>query len=397
MAASIKNEDLIKLISKQSDLTKKEAEQGFNDLIEFVGTVKKGSPKTVEDFGTFRLKKGRLAFESDETFAIEINYKYAGMQPIQISKGKESLNSDSLETEELEEPIKKGKVTSIKKTDKTDSELLKEDIEVTENSEVTETKSEDKPSVEAPEFVSEKEENTKEVRPEIKETESNATEVQNEQDVSKDSSKPDAAETDTKKEPQNIDFKKESERQSKLVLGLVAAIIIVVLSIFGINHIVQQSDDEKPLSDEVIVDKEVVAPPVSIDKAIPKTNDEANQKQQEQVVADVVEELTNAPSIKEVKKEPISYGIKGSFNGEINSFYTLVIYTLSFEARAELEVEDFSKKGFRSSVNTINGKSKTLYQVIVGQFETIDDAKNAIPELPTPYNQPGKQFVKRIK
>jgi nucleoid DNA-binding protein len=121
---NITKEQFLEKLIEHSQLPREVVEQELNDFINEASGVVKGNPISIEDMGIFRLKKGRLSFETDPKLALEINYKYAGMLPIEVKKGTSSSfeddssdeNSENLvKQEEDNEKIQIGKVREPKK------------------------------------------------------------------------------------------------------------------------------------------------------------------------------------------------------------------------------------------------------------------------------------------
>ncbi|MEX2641106.1 MAG: hypothetical protein WD266_10490, partial [Balneolales bacterium] len=76
-------------------------------IVDFVESLKaslkeKGSTTTIDGLGTFGLDKGILTFEADEILALEINYKYAGMEAIEIMPAYDKKHQDDQEGKKKE-------------------------------------------------------------------------------------------------------------------------------------------------------------------------------------------------------------------------------------------------------------------------------------------------------
>ena len=104
----------------------------------------------------------------------------------------------------------------------------------------------------------------------------------------------------------------------------------------------------------------------------------------EEIVQDIVNQLQeNSNPV--VAKEPKVY-------------YTAVIYTLSFQSRAQQEVASLKKKGFSAFVKAFkNRNNEDRFYVCIGKLESYKDAKEfAETKLPEPYNSPKNFAVKRL-
>lgn len=84
---NIDREQLIDLLVERTPRGREEVERQFNEMIaEITDLTAEGKPYTIDGFGTFSLQDGLLTFEAAEELQTEINYKYVGMNPVEIVK-----------------------------------------------------------------------------------------------------------------------------------------------------------------------------------------------------------------------------------------------------------------------------------------------------------------------
>lgn len=133
----VKNMELIEDLAQKLKKDKKWIEKELAILVdEIKAKTSSGKTVTIDKFGTFSDKSERLSFDIDETLALEINYKYAGMEPIELVSAideQEESDTSKKEPDIIEEETED--VFGIKSgTDKAgdqtkDKELTKSDSE----------------------------------------------------------------------------------------------------------------------------------------------------------------------------------------------------------------------------------------------------------------------------
>ncbi|TVR14716.1 MAG: hypothetical protein EA391_12340 [Balneolaceae bacterium] len=109
-------------------------------------------------------------------------------------------------------------------------------------------------------------------------------------------------------------------------------------------------------------------------------------------------QINSAPAaVAETQNSPNSpYGLTGSQSELLFGAYTIVLHSTPLGNRAQEEQSNLREQGFISTLwqATLDDGSET-WRVGVGQFETVDDALAAIPDLPEPYRS--NNFIIRIR
>lgn len=362
---SLSKEQLIEKISEVSKLDKELVAKELELFIEQILQVSKGNPLTIEGLGIFRLKKGRLSLETAPNLALEINYKYAGMLPLEVKKGNGSLaDQDNQNAEEVT-------FTDDDEQGETGSKSAKEDL----GFEIGKVKPVEKKKEE--EISEPKQEKAK---AEIKVTEPTLVDVVLPKIEEK-------LVTKSEETPKIVAKPKVAQKsnKSKSIVAFIVAIIVTVLVV----QFLKNSTPESKIADKAKVE-------------IKSTPELESPKLEE--VKPIVVEPQKAEPVEVVKPEmeipqtsSTQYGLNGDFRAENPSYYGIILYTLSFESRANAESETLIKKGFRAYVQkwTIT-KENIKYRVAVGQFATVEDAKQAAITLPAPFNDPKQHFIKRL-
>lgn len=81
---------LVELLAEASGIEKEKAEKQLADLVaEINGAIRDGDAYEIEGFGVFSGIGENMIFIPEESLATEINYKYVGMEPIEMEPAKE--------------------------------------------------------------------------------------------------------------------------------------------------------------------------------------------------------------------------------------------------------------------------------------------------------------------
>ncbi len=352
---NLTNEKLITILSeklgKDEDWVTKELARLVKEIHAAVG---KGETFSIDKFGSFKNKNGRLTFEADETFALEINYKYAGMAAIELkspddesgdetaairstTEESESQSSDSVD-EKINEDITDESVKP--KTEEEKSDLIK--AEPQEEADEKETEESGGRSLEEILGISVSGEAESEVGSDER------------IDVSKELvDKGKAAGTSEKKEKKpasvqtsagkkNIsEIKKKRPARKKsgtmitaIILAMIVVVIGLVLFIIYINKpIVEQTVESSPKQNTAIHNGSVANTKVNVSSetkqplkasAMSENNNNSDnsmngsntrQKSDVNVSNKIINELSASST----------YGLKGKLKPEVKSFYTIVV------------------------------------------------------------------------
>jgi len=426
----ITKEQLIEQLIEHSQLPREVVEKEFNQFIAETSGVIKGNPLTIEEMGVFRLKKGRLSFETDPKLALEINYKYAGMLPIEVKKGQTSSHDDEIQNEENEnsslsknednEKVQIGKVREAKKEEPVkvvDKEIIKETSMEEVKEEVTQESSDVKAPIEEIEKL--KVDATPFISVEVKNQEPEKTVQETKESTNAEPIAEKVAEV--KKATSTKTSSKKQDDNTMTYATIAAAVIIIAAIVWFMNS--KPKEVIQPIS-EITSVKPEVKPEVKSEKMetpekttmekpqgekqLKETKDQAQGKSDgvyKEGLKNIDIKLSSKAKL-ESQKEEIVQDIVNQLqeNGspvvatEPKVFYTAVIYTLSFESRAHQEVESFKKKGFSAFVKAFkNRNNEDRFYVCIGKLESYKDAKEfAETKLPEPFNSSKNFAVKRL-
>ena len=342
----------------------------------------------IEAFGTFKKSGGKVQFEPDDKFALEVNYKYAGMEPVEILPA--YRKSDTEEQPEAKDipPESDDVEEQVRKEPEKEKAQEKEQPEETVQ-EKPEDKAEKSQTREAPEKQRGQKENEKEIEP-VKSEKSESPQKETDPFKGASAKKKETPgklqkKTDSKvrkTEPSPANGKKSRNTEWIIVGGL------AVLLIAGILHFIFFYDPTPQI-------------PTSEDRITEETEPVAAAEEEAEDLSEteepVMPEEPDEPEEVETAPEPADeqWGHTGSYV-PMDEYFTIVIYSLRNRERAEEQYDEISNEGFRATLNAFRPDEDTQsWRVGIGQFESVSDAEEAAGELPDPWSS--DHFIIRIR
>lgn len=387
-----------KLVEKLAELLGREEEWVAAELYKMIEEIKEatanGAEYKIEKFGTFCVRDEKLVFTADDTFALEINYKYAGMLPVAADSSNEKVDHDVSHNEiDSESP-------SDEESEKKDDGSTKEKVLPFQNDSPLD-KLLRKPVKSDPESegkidVSKGPHQTKEA-------------------VQKSKSSGIQKETVRKKglKKKKISANKKAPGKKKVMNGTIISVGIIVMICLFAAGVATLIETNAPIFEKAYR-KEHAMPPnptspggTSHINAGQNTPAKQNQKQTspQSVSQSNNSNLTNNTrknsDVKQTKKilSELSasnlYGLKGKIKPTVHNFFTIVVYSLINQDQADSQRSKLDKRGFRTVVTKADVNGTIVWRVGLGQFPSVNDAENAAGKLPAPFNT--KHFIKRIQ
>jgi|GEM_PF-2781095 len=419
---------LVKRLAEESGLSEKEVTDQLTDLIARIEEkTYKNEGYSISKLGTFTNVEGRLVFEPDDTLSLEVNHKYAGMEPIEVvapykdgedeeieeepetvddnqsaskkdddgREVKEAKTGGEDESERFSPELREGKVGNQEKTEKVEPTPDDNKEKVTKKASPKATGSKNKK-----ETVTDKEVDQKDkVKTPKEEIESNAEknlkpEQEKDKQRQKTISKP--------KEPAKAAVSnkgKKTYRKEKSVSGTTA----IVIGVFGVAIVVSLVwflvRQNAAKSTNVLLGDNTVNSQVTTNTQPRKVKATAKASITKKVAADSsVSKNKNSQkadsagiTVSKTKK----YGLKGALSLNNSDFYTVVVYSLTEHNRA-LQVKNRidKERAYRVSLTgtTINGQH--VWRIGLGQFKNVKDAEQAASKLPSKYRN--NHFIKHV-
>ncbi|MEL7833302.1 SPOR domain-containing protein [Fodinibius sp. Rm-B-1B1-1] len=372
---TIDKEQLISLLEDKTGLEREQVEGQLSQLIDRIRkAAEEGKDFEIEGFGTFSMTEEGLQFAPADKLETEINNKYAGMKPIElIGAFKEPETDEEIPEIDVDESS----------TDSDDKWAL--DTDAMSNSD----ESEDEES-----FAPQK------PQPVLDETKSNEGEEPQPVDSSDDLE--DGAEEETVLEELDQESAKEKvdsagervDEESDDLLGtiLVAAVVVLAVGVGGwltydlgfSNQVVatNSTTTEQSTSDDKRAD-------TGLSSESEETGENISEPEQQTQVPNGGEtEQSSEP-------EQEQYGLLGEANDGISNGYTIVVHSLRDRQTAEQNRQRLQEDGYRALINHAKIQGVTYYRVGIGQFETVDDAQEALSDIPKRFR--GNNFIKRIQ
>lgn len=341
----------------------------------------------LEGFGTFLMKDGELTFAPDEEFALEVNYKYAGMTPIQIMEGfdKKATKKDKKEEKTASDVAKKqsdektAQVSDSKPTETDSNDPLAKLRALAEaGKKTTSDKKEasgDQPATkkEAPEISEKKTVSAapsieKQEKPSVAENKASKVAASKPEVTAESQATPEKAKT--RKMPELPSQRKKDDSKT---LVLVAAMLALLLLGGLITWLVRSGASVEPPPAPNLIENGIAVPPGATRSA---------------------EGAVSTPEVPQTTHIP-QYGLKGSYQA-MDSYFTIVLYSLQNRERAEQEKNKFTTEGYRSALHEARtADGMVLFRVTVGQFSSVANAQASIPQLPQRYQD--NNFITRIR
>ncbi|MGM0587518.1 MAG: SPOR domain-containing protein [Bacteroidota bacterium] len=412
-------QEMEELIQKLADLTEmafEDVEADLQTIVEQVQTeTKGGTVYTVEGLGTFRQLDGELTFTPDEKLATEINYKYAGMEPIEIMAGFAQQEID-VEEQIEQEPSDRAQVTELEPSEQDEEQAEPDQVEAdaTEKEEITAEQLEQKQPEEKEKPVASKEDGSaqdKTPSTEKVKSESESTEQQQKKEKKKEKA---AATTAKKKSKPKKKFKPGKKKPSKkanshqdqtttwLIISA-AAVLVLAVVIWGLSRRGAPEQDSSMATQQ----QTEAVEQASVEEQEPTTSkqDDANRRSTSQAQATEVEtatKVTNNNIDTDLPEAPVlnvdydtPYGLRGIPSNQGMTGYTLVVYSFGRESNATQQADLLSNKGYRAIIDYVTLNDSTeRWRVGIGQFEDIQAAKEAAKAIPEPHQS--NYFIKRI-
>lgn len=397
---TVNRKKLIDLLAEKTGLEKATVEEQLDLFMnQLSAELSKGESFEVTGLGTFSLEDNEIVFQAGEKLSTEVNYKYAGMKPIEligayketpdISTGRTSKDSSETESvpgveeysEEMDTPVE------------TDKEIKK-----------------DIPEQPAPEKKKTAAEKEKPETPVKEEGQKVAQNVNTPKKPLKKEKKPAAAAsakpTASSKKPSSVKRKKETtDPIGKL---LVAAVVVIALGISGwmfydLGYFGTSADTGNSNGvSESSVGETLKTTPGQQENFAGQENNSAidsvtNEKSagmdnsSEQVDTNSTSSIT---SIAEASRQS-AYGLRGGASPNVDDGYTIVVHSLRDEAKVRKLNEELMQSGYRTVISRANIMDTTFWRLGLGRFKTIEDAQMASQTLPSPYKS--NHFIKRIQ
>jgi len=332
----IDREKLIQLLTEKTSMDTDAVESQLSELISRIREAsEKGKALEIKGFGMFYFsEEGDLKFDPSEELETEVNFKYAGMKPVEIKFPR------NVQGEEQEESAPdKAPASGIPLSEK-------------------------------------RKKKEKELKPE----ESSASKVPAASASGKSRKKDSPASRSEKPE-----HKEEKNPAATLITSIVTVLVIVIGIILALDFgFLERNGTDNSQQQEQQAGVQSIEPNENESNNISEEEDpepagneiESDEGESEEPLAE--EEIEEVPE----------FGLYGTTHPIEGRYYSIVIHSFQNESDAREAGENISVEGYRAVVANVDVPNIGFrWRVGIGQFESISQAQQAAQELPRRYRE----------
>lgn len=409
----IDKQQLIELLVEKTEMETAEVEEQLQQLIKrIIDAAERGKALEIKEFGLFYFDEdGSLRFDPSRELSTEINFKYAGMEPVQLKPPRESDNGsattepdqpDAEAKEETPQPEEKDDgfddifgVDDETQDQKDEASEGPKDADPEESDEIEDQKPYERENDPFAGLLGDASSKMKGSGPDDLEQNLLSDEAKNREEPQPEEKQEPAAEEETAftiekksapedKTTQHIPARSD-KKKDPIMMVIVGVLIFVILASAAvlIPGLLQTPAPDNTEDENITLDESAPEPPEAADVLVSVEPEASNEVSE-------VEEDSSVP-----EPDQPRYGLDGDIVDAANDGYSIVLHSLREEERARNQAAELTAEGYRVLVGprTVNGN--TVWRVSVGQFESIPAAQQQARELPSPYNE--NNFIQRIQ
>ena len=398
----MKQLDFIQYVARELSISEEESQEllrGFS--VHLNNELNETDSVQLTGLGTLNKDIYGISLELDPSFAIEINYKYAGMQPIIVS---DDFNVGIEEEEESEVEV------DPDPEEEPEVDVEREPEKESEPEEEQESVIDKEPdSEQEPEAV----DNTEvEVDSEPEEESEGDVEREPEEEQESEPDLDDEAKARIAKRTASLRSPKKTKKSNLTPIYIGIGVVFIAAMIAGWQFYL------KPILDEpAMLVGDSSTEPSNVTEAI--DSDSISEEQQPSAALDneknglegealgtmvmneessiispensasrintdsVVSAPIMAKNVAEIPADQPRYGLMGEVDTRANDGYTLVLFSLSNRQSAMEKYELYRSAGYRSLLSPVNSsRFGLMWRVSIGQFSTVEQALEVAKELP---------------
>lgn len=366
----MKQLDFIQYVARELSLSDEESQELLREFsIHLNNELNETASVQLTGLGTLKKDISRISLELEPSFAIEINYKYAGMQPIVVSDDFNVGIEEDEENEVEDEP-------EVQVEPKVDNEPEEEHESVVD---------EEPDSEEDPEAV----DNTE-------------PEVDND----------DEAKARIAKRTASLRSPKKTKRSNLTPIIIGIGVVFIAAMIAGWQFYLkpildepamlvgdsgtEQSNVTEAMDSNSISEEQQPSAALDNEKNSQKgeasgtmvMNEESSIISPENIASRInTDSVVSAPimakNVAEIPVDQLRYGLMGEVDTRANDGYTMVLFSLSNRQSAMKKYELYRSAGYRSLLSPVNSsRFGLMWRVSIGQFSTVEQALEVAKELP---------------
>ena len=398
----MKQLDFIQYVARELSISEEESQELLREFsVHLNNELNETDSVQLTGLGTLNKDISGISLELDLSFAIEINYKYAGMQPIVVS---DDFNVGIEEEEESE-----GEVDS-EPEEESEGDVEREPEKESEPEEEQESVVDEEPdSEQEPEAV----DNTEvEVDSEPEEESEGDVEREPEEEQESEPDLDDEAKARIAKRTASLRSPKKTKRSNRTPIYIGIGIVFIAAMIAGWQFYLKPILDEpamlvgdsstEPSNVSEAVNSNSISeeqqPSAALDNEKNGLEGEASgtmvMNEESSIISpensasrintdSVVSAPIMAKNVAEIPADQPRYGLMGEVDTRANDGYTLVLFSLSNRQSAMEKYELYRSAGYRSLLAPVNSsRFGLMWRVSIGQFSTVEQALEVAKELP---------------
>ena len=388
----MKQLDFIQYIARELSISDEESKELLREFsVHLNNELNETASVQLTGFGTLRKDISGISLELDPSFAIEINYKYAGMQPIVVS------DDFNVGIEEDDEPEVDDREPEVE--DEAEVQLESEVIDERETEVEVDPEPEEEPeSEEEDDLVDE---------PKIDDEPESEVEGEDEE-VDLD----DEAKARIAKRTASLRSPKKTKRSNLTPIYIGIGVVFIAAVIAGWQFYLkpildepamlvgdsgtEQSNVTEAMDSNSISEEQ--QPSAALDNEKNGLEGEASgtmgMNEESSIISpenstsrlntdSVVSAPIMAKNVAEIPVDQPRYGLMGEVDTRANDGYTLVLFSLSNRQSAMEKYELYRSAGYRSLLSPVNSsRFGLMWRVSIGQFSTVEQALEVAKELP---------------
>ena len=398
----MKQLDFIQYVARELSISEEESQELLREFsVHLNNELNETDSVQLTGLGTLNKDIYGISLELDPSFAIEINYKYAGMQPIIVS---DDFNVGIEEEEESEvevdpDPEEEPEVDVEREPEK-ESEPEEERESVIDKEPDSEQEPEAVDNTEVEVDSEPEEESEGDVEPEPEE------EQESEPDLD------DEAKARIAKRTASLRSPKKTKKSNLTPIYIGIGVVFIAAMIAGWQFYLKPILDEpamlvgdsstEPSNVSEAVNSNSISeeqqPSAALDNEKNGLEGEASgtmvMNEESSIISpensasrintdSVVSAPIMAKNVAEIPADQPRYGLMGEVDTRANDGYTLVLFSLSNRQSAMEKYELYRSAGYRSLLSPVNSsRFGLMWRVSIGQFSTVEQALEVAKELP---------------
>ena len=440
---------LVTKLAQSLDIDVRDAEEALHTWVE---TVKKEVSENVSyhvsGLGTFSKKGTDIEFTPDEKLAIEANYKYAGMSPIEVSPSfvrkiqKKDKEGDPGKEEDLfgiggtedagadsgddiadsgnqghrkqEEPPVDDEPEDIEEIDKREPvEESGESQYPFDHDDKSEDEDHDEGLFEVPDDEKADQDITHdpEEEPSLTEFKEEDEKETEEEDFSDEKVPKITASSGKKSKSMDRAAKTNDGKSRNYSIWFIPAAAVIITAILLYFHFdgklldrqfrdeqeqQRQQEDIAGLQEEPAEHQVAPLPDASDDAQDEEPSDPVERDPGTGFAEDVADVPEESPGEEAGFEDEVPFGLTGPEEEVLIGAYTIVVHSLHNEKKAQIEFEKLEDQDFKATLwQATLPDGRQRWRVGIGQFETVSGAQEAVSDLPEPYRS--NNFIIRIR